>query len=66
LRREVRPTDPAYRPDDDRPGNVWAPLVLAAAILVGIGYFILAAPTQSPAPVKADSGAVTKSEPSPN
>jgi hypothetical protein len=67
LRRDVRPGDPV-RPYDDRVGNVWVPLALAAVLLLGIGYFMFAAPTSnSTTPAfRADGGAVTKSEPSPN
>jgi hypothetical protein len=67
LRRDVRPSDPV-RPYDDRVGNVWVPLAFAVALLVGIGYFLLATPTNNSATpaFRADGGAVTKPEPSPN
>jgi hypothetical protein len=66
LRRDLPPTEPrqAYR-DEDR-AALWVPLALVALIIIGLGYMLLGNTSNTTTNVRADSGAVTKSEPSPN
>jgi hypothetical protein len=72
-RDEIVRTDPIMSdPANDRVElenarpNMWVPIALLAALILGIGYFLLPGDTAGPANVRADSGAVTQSKPSPN
>ena len=64
LRRDLAKTEPQRVDLDDRQANIWLPLVIVIALLVVIGYTFYdrgGSPNS-----RADSTAITKSEPSPN
>jgi hypothetical protein len=67
LRRDLPRTEP--RGDIEVPqtqSSMWLPIALVVVLLLGIGYFLYGGPTTTTPTTRADGGAVTKSEPSPN
>jgi hypothetical protein len=45
---------------------MWLPIALVVVLLVGIGYYLYGSTSNTGPSMRADGGAVTKSEPSPN
>jgi hypothetical protein len=66
LRRDLPRTEP--RPPDIVEGrsSMWLPIALVVVLLVGIGYYLYGSTSNTGPSMRADGGAVTKSEPSPN
>jgi hypothetical protein len=66
LRRDLPRTEP--RPHDMPEGqsSMWLPIALVVVLLVGIGYYLYGSTSTTGPSMRADGGAVTKSEPSPN
>jgi len=46
--------------------SMWLPIALVVVLLVGIGYYLYGSSSTTGPSMRADGGAVTKSEPSPN
>jgi hypothetical protein len=46
--------------------SMWLPIALVVVLLVGIGYYLYGSTSTTGPSMRADGGAVTKSEPSPN
>ena len=65
LRRRDRLDHPANVDLEQRTPSFWIPIVIAVALLFGVAYIFFGPHTAGPN-VRADAGAVTKSEPSPN
>ena len=66
LRRDLPRTEPRLPDMPEAQSSMWLPIALVVVLLVGIGYYLYG-PTSTTGPsMRADSGAVTKSEPSPN
>ena len=51
-------------PEETR-ATIWLPIAIALALFIGLGYYFYGHIGTGPA-MRADSGAITKSEPSPN
>ena len=66
LRRDLPRTEPRHAYGDENRGALWVPLALVALIIIGLGYMLLGNSSSTTPNVRADSGAVTKPEPSPN
>ena len=49
---------------DERRPVFWLPIAIAIALLIGVAYYFFG--PQTGPDVRADAGAVTQSEPSPN
>jgi hypothetical protein len=71
-RTEPRPQDMPDMPEGDMPdmpegqSSMWLPIALVVVLLVGIGYYLYGSTSTTGPSMRADGGAVTKSEPSPN
>jgi hypothetical protein len=59
---------PAIPPADmaERGTTFWLPVAIAIALLIGVGYYFYGHTWNASPTMRADSGAITKSEPSPN
>jgi hypothetical protein len=66
LRRDLPKTEPRYIDMPDTQSSMWLPIALVVVLLVGIGYYFYGHTWTTSPSMRADSGAVTKSEPSPN
>jgi hypothetical protein len=69
LRRDLPRTEPRPHDMDDMPegqSSMWLPIALVVVLLVGIGYYLYGSTSTTGPSMRADGGAVTKSEPSPN
>ena len=64
-----------YLPNPNRGGagsaeetqaTIWLPIAIAIALLIGVAYYFYGHAWNAGSQVRADNGAVTKSEPSPN
>jgi hypothetical protein len=58
------PEAPRHVADERAPG-FWLPIAIAIALVIGLGYYYYGHTSVAPN-ARADSGAVTKSEPRPN
>ena len=66
LRRDLPRTEPRrFNLDETRTGK-WLPIAIVVALLMGAAYYFYGQSSTTGPQVRADSGAVTKSEPSPN
>jgi len=62
------PRDPTRDPsrlDEERGATIWLPIAIAVTLFLGLAYYFYGHVGPSPA-MRADSGAITRSEPSPN
>ena len=62
------PRDPTRDPsrfDEETRATIWLPVAIAVTLFLGLAYYFYGPTGPSPA-MRADSGAITKSEPSPN
>ncbi len=59
------PTRDLSRFDEERGATIWLPIAIAVTLFLGLAYYFYGHVGPSPA-MRADSGAVTRSEPSPN
>jgi hypothetical protein len=62
------PRDPTRDPnrfDEERRATIWLPIAIAVTLFLGLAYYFYGHIGPSPA-MRADSGAIAKSEPSPN
>jgi hypothetical protein len=66
LRRDLPKTEPRHIDIPDTQSSMWLPIALVVVLLVGIGYYFYGHTWTTSPSMRADSGAVTKSEPSPN
>jgi hypothetical protein len=69
LRRDLPRTEPRPQDMPDMPegqSSMWLPIALVVVLLVGIGYYLYGSTSTTGPSMRADGGAVTKSEPSPN
>jgi hypothetical protein len=69
LRRDLPRTEPRPQDMPDMPeaqSSMWLPIALVVVLLVGIGYYLYGSSSTTGPSMRADGGAVTKSEPSPN
>jgi len=66
LRGDLPKTEPRYIDMPDTQSSMWLPIALVVVLLVGIGYYFYGHTWTTGPSMRADSGAVTKSEPSPN
>src|SRR6185503_728388 len=66
LRRDLPRNEPLQAYRDENRAALWVPLALVALIIIGLGYMLLGSTSSTTTNVRADSGAVTKPEPSPN
>jgi len=51
--------------DEETRATIWLPIAIAIALFIGLGYYFYGHIGAGPA-MRADSSAITKSEPSPN
>jgi hypothetical protein len=65
LRRDLPKTDPQMVHPEETRTTIWLPIAIAVALFIGLGYYFYGHVGSGPA-MRADSGAITKSEPSPN
>jgi hypothetical protein len=69
LRRDLPRTEPRPQDMPDMPegqSSMWLPIALVVVLLVSIGYYLYGSTSTTGPSMRADGGAVTKSEPSPN
>jgi hypothetical protein len=67
LRRDLPRTEPRQEANlPEARSSMWLPMALAVVLIMGIAYFMFGDRTSTTPSTRADSGAVTKSEPSPN
>ncbi len=66
TRRKLPETDPLPLDTEERRATFWLPIAIAVVLMIGLGYFFYGHVSNVGPNVRADSGAVTKSEPSPN
>ena len=62
------PRDPTRDPsrfDEERRATIWLPIAIAVTLFLGLAYYFYGHVGPSPA-MRADSGAITRSDPSPN
>ena len=59
-------TDPVRVDLEERRPTIWLPIAIAIALMIGLGYYFYSYGGIGTSHVRADSSAVTKSEPSPN
>ena len=66
LRRDLPKTEPRRVDAEETQATIWLPIAIAVALLIGVGYYFYGHAWKAGPHVRADSGAVTKSEPSPH
>jgi hypothetical protein len=66
MPRDLPKTEPRHVYTEDNHATIWLPLAIVIALMLGIGYYFYGYGGNGTSQVRADSGAVTKSEPSPN
>lgn len=66
LRRDLPKTDPQMVDPEETRATIWLPVAIAIALFIGLGYYFYGHTWNANSPMRADSGAITKSEPSPN
>jgi hypothetical protein len=66
LRRDLPRTEPRPHDMPEAQSSMWLPIALVVVLLVGIGYYLYGSSSTTGPSMRADGGAVTKSEPSPN
>jgi hypothetical protein len=62
------PRDPTRDPsrfDEETRATIWLPIAIAVTLFLGLAYYFYGHVGPSPA-MRADSGAIARSEPSPN
>jgi hypothetical protein len=65
LRRDLPKTEPRMVDPEETRATIWLPIAIALALFIGLGYYFYGHIGTGPA-MRADRGAITKSEPSPN
>ena len=66
LRRDLPKTEPRRVDAEESQATIWLPIAIAIALLIGVGYYFYGYAWNAGPHVRADSGAITKSEPSPH
>jgi hypothetical protein len=66
LRRDLPKTEPRRVDAEETRATIWLPIAIAIALLIGVGYYFYGYAWIAGPHVRADSGAITKSEPSPH
>ena len=66
-RRDLPRTEPRPVDAEETRATIWLPVAIAIALLIGVGYYFYGYTWWSTGPhVRADSGAIKKSESSPH
>ena len=66
TRRDLPKTEPRYVDAEETQATIWLPIAIVIALLIGVGYYLYGHAWNTSPNMRAESGAVTKSEPSPN
>src|SRR5688500_11049572 len=66
LRRDLPRTEPRRFDLDETRTARWVPIAIVVALIIGAAFYFYGQTSTTGPQVRADSGTVTKSEPSPN